>query len=76
MGHSDSLNLQTITSMVLISGFLFFFFLAGSSTVIYFLLVDMGGGAVFLKDLKILSETRVFRFDPNLFLASLSLVLL
>lgn len=64
MGHSNSLNLQTSTSVVLISGF-FIFFPRRLEYIYLFSTGRYGGGAVFLKDLKILSETRVFRFDPK-----------
>ena len=64
MGHSNSLNLQTITSIVLISGFLFFF----PRRLEYSYLFSTGrygGRGCFLKYSKILSETQVFWFDPK-----------
>ena len=62
MGHSNSLNLPTITSIVLISGF---FFPRRLEYSYLFSTGRYGGRGCFLKYSKILSETQVFWFDPN-----------
>ena len=59
MGHSNSLNLQTITSIVLISGFLFFF----PRRLEYSYLFSTGrygGGAVFWNIRKYFQKLKCF----------------
>lgn len=61
MGHSNSLDLQTITSIVFIS----VFFSSQARVQLFIFYWQIWGRGCFLKYSQILSETQVFWFDPK-----------